>query len=92
MESYELFLPEETGGIAPEGVFDAYFECRRGKRGTYDALAFEADYERKCLDLWREINSGTYQPSVSAAFVFFHSVARIAFAIGIEKTGKQATR
>lgn len=27
------------------------------KRGTHNALAFEADYERKCIRLWREIIS-----------------------------------
>lgn len=43
-----LFPPEEMGGISLEDVFTAYFNCRRRKRGTYNALAFEADYERKC--------------------------------------------
>lgn len=65
----ELFTQEETGGISLEEVFEAYFACRRKKRGTYNALAFEADYERKCIDLWREINSGTYHPSRSVAFM-----------------------
>ena len=67
----ELFPSEETGGISAEEVFEAYFACRRKKRGTHNALAFKADYERKCIDLWRDINSGTYHPSRSVAFIVF---------------------
>lgn len=42
-----------------EDVFEAYFECRKKKRNTCNALAFESDYERRCVELWREINAGT---------------------------------
>lgn len=76
----ELFSQEETGGISLEEVFEAYFTCRRKKRGTYNALAFEADYERKCIDLWRDINGGTYHPSRSVAFIVFKPVQREVFA------------
>lgn len=50
-----------------EDVFEAYFECRKKKRNTCNALAFESDYERRCVELWREINAGTYRPSRSIA-------------------------
>lgn len=76
METNSLFAPEETGGISPEEVFEAYFACRRKKRGTHNALAFEADYERKCIRLWREINAGTYKPSRSVVFIVFKPVQR----------------
>ena len=33
METNSLFAPEETGGISLEEVFEAYFACRRKKRG-----------------------------------------------------------
>lgn len=79
-ENGELFSPCETGGIAAEEVFDAYFACRRKKRGTHNALAFEADYERKCIGLWRDINAGTYKPSRSVAFIVFKPVQREVFA------------
>ncbi|WP_455665066.1 RNA-directed DNA polymerase [Phocaeicola sp.] len=79
-ENGELFSPCETGGIAAEEVFDAYFACRRKKRGTHNALAFEADYERKCIELWRDINAGTYKPSRSVAFIVFKPVQREVFA------------
>ena len=76
----ELFPTEETGGISLEEVFEAYFACRRKKRGTHNALAFEADYERKCIELWRDINAGTYKPSRSVAFIVFKPVQREVFA------------
>ena len=41
-----LFTDEELGGIPLEDVFEAYFECRKKKRNTCNALAFESDYER----------------------------------------------
>ena len=75
-----LFPVEETGGISLEEIFEAYFECRRKKRNTYNALAFEANYERGCVDLWREINNATYRPSRSVAFIVTKPVKREVFA------------
>lgn len=75
-----LFPQEAIGGISLEDVFEAYFDCRRKKRNTYNALAFESDYERKCVELWREINSGTYHPCRSIAFIVTKPVKREVFA------------
>lgn len=75
-----LFTEEELGGIPLEDVFEAYFECRKKKRNTCNALAFESEYERKCVELWREINSGTYHPSRSIAFIINKPVKREVFA------------
>ena len=80
----ELFAPEETGGISLEDVFTAYFHCRRHKRGTYNALAFEVDYERKCVELWQAINAGTYHPARSIVFIVFKPVQREVFAPSFE--------
>lgn len=80
----ELFPPEDMGGISLEDVFSAYMDCRRHKRGTYNALAFEAEYERKCVDLWRAINAGTYSPSRSIVFIVFKPVQREVFAPSFE--------
>ena len=79
-----LFPPEEMGGISLEDVFTAYFDCRRRKRGTYNALAFEADYERKCVELWRQINDGSYRPLRSIVFIIFKPVQREVFAPAFE--------
>lgn len=75
-----LFSVEETGGISLEDVFEAYMDCRKHKRNTYNAIAFEADYERKCIELWHSINSGTYHPVRSIAFIVTNPVRREVFA------------
>ncbi len=91
-EQSELFPMEETGGISLEDVFSAYFDCRRKKRNTYNALAFESDYERKCIDLWREINSGTYRPSRSIAFIINKPVKREVFAADFRELFGRGTK
>jgi hypothetical protein len=47
----------------------AYFDCRRHKRNTHSALAFEQDLERNLLNLFDELCSGTYHPGRSICFV-----------------------
>jgi RNA-directed DNA polymerase len=47
----------------------AYFDCRRTKRNTASALAFEHDLERNLFDLYAELRSGTYRPGRSICFV-----------------------
>ena len=41
-----------------EGVFDAYFDCRRVKRGTINQLRFEADLESNLVSLYEDLASG----------------------------------
>lgn len=79
-EELTLFAPEEMGGVSLEEVIEAYYDCRRRKRNTVNALEFEVDYERNCIDLWRELNSHTYKPRRSIAFVVEHPVKREIFA------------
>lgn len=78
----QLELFENTGNreIALEDVFEAYFECRKNKRRTANALAFEADYESRLIELWKDINSGAYQPGTSIAFIVTEPVKREVFA------------
>jgi RNA-directed DNA polymerase len=47
----------------------AYFDCRRTKRNTHNALAFEAALERNLRDLYEELAGGTYRPGHSICFV-----------------------
>lgn len=70
---------EETGGIALEDVYNAFYECVRGKRSTLEALAFEYDYERYCRELWEEYHRGSYHPSRYIVFVSSHPVLREIF-------------
>lgn len=66
--------------ISLEEVFEAYYECRRNKRKTFNALSFESDYEVKLVELWREINTETYEIGKSIAFVVTRPVKREVFA------------
>ena len=63
-----------------EEVFEAYYECRKHKRRTCNALKFEADYEANLVRLHREINDGTYKIGRSIAFIVTHPTKREVFA------------
>ena len=47
--------------IELDELFQAYFACRKNKRNTANAIAFEVDYENNLVKLFEAINSGTYQ-------------------------------
>lgn len=61
-------------------VIEAYFDCRRLKRNTANALAFELDYEKECIELWQELNERRYEPQRSIVFVVNLPVKREIFA------------
>ncbi|MEI7736925.1 MAG: reverse transcriptase/maturase family protein [Ferruginibacter sp.] len=61
-------------------LFEAYYSCRSNKRNTMNAVAFEVDYESNLVQLWEEINNGTYQPGRSIAFIVDKPVTREIFA------------
>lgn len=50
-------------------IFQAYFDCRRNKRNTRIAVAFEQGLERNLMRLHRELNAGTYRIGRSVCFV-----------------------
>ncbi len=77
---YELFENTPLGQIALEEVFRAYYDCRRNKRRTSNAISFELDFERELIRLWRDINSGDYKIGRSIAFVVNKPVQREIFA------------
>lgn len=60
--------------------FKAYFDCRRKKRSTYAAIRFEVDYESDIVQLANEVNSKSYTPESSLAFVIDKPVKREVFA------------
>jgi hypothetical protein len=47
----------------------AYYDCRRNKRNTKSALAFEMHLERNLVGLFDELASGSYTPGRSICFV-----------------------
>lgn len=50
-------------------LVQAYFDCRRTKRNSASALAFEARLERNLRRLFDELISGQYRPGRSICFV-----------------------
>lgn len=66
--------------VALEELFQAYFDCRRNKRNTVNALEFEVDYESKLIALCDELNNGSYTPGRSIAFIIHKPVKREIFA------------
>ena len=82
MQQLDLFDSDQGSEPAIElaELFEAYFKCRSNKRNTVNALAFEVDYEANLLQLHEEINSGSYQPGRSIAFVINKPVKREIFA------------
>lgn len=50
-------------------LFQAYYDCRKAKRNTWNALLFEQNLERNLMDLYYELVSCTYQPGRSIMFV-----------------------
>lgn len=52
-----------------EQLAQAYIDCRRTKRNSASAQAFEAHLERNLCDLHDELISGHYQPGRSICFV-----------------------
>ncbi len=79
-QQLSLFDPPPRPKIKLEELFEAYFECRKNKHNTANALAFEIDYETKLVKLSEEINCGTYTIGKSIAFIVNKPVTREIFA------------
>jgi RNA-directed DNA polymerase len=54
----------------------AYFDCRKNKRNSPGALAFEEHLERNLLQLHGELQDGSYTPGRSICFVVTRPKAR----------------
>ncbi|KGX47259.1 reverse transcriptase family protein [Burkholderia pseudomallei MSHR2138] len=59
----------EHAGVSFIDLIEAYLDCRRTKRNTATALAFEANLERNLRDLYDELIDGTYAPGRSICFI-----------------------
>jgi RNA-directed DNA polymerase len=57
-------------------LVQAYLDCRRTKRNSASALAFEARAEHHLYELHEELTSGQYQPGRSMCFVITHPKPR----------------
>ncbi len=79
LELFPFFNKTECS-ITLYELFEAYFNCRSNKRRTNNAFAFEVDYENNLIKLYKEINSGLYNPGKSIAFIVIKPVKREIFA------------
>lgn len=66
--------------IPLEDFFNAYFECRKHKRNTYNALQFEVSYEENLIQLWQDVNNKTYVIGKSICFIIRRPKLREVFA------------
>lgn len=73
-------MNENDYKISLDDIFDAYFDCRKNKKNTENAISFEINHEIKLVKLWREINEGTYEIGKSICFVVKKPVYREVFA------------
>lgn len=58
-----------TPAFTMDALVQAYIDCRRSKRNSTSALAFEQHLERNLAALHDELASGSYQPGRSICFV-----------------------
>ncbi len=61
-------------------LFKAYYEARKNKRNTHNALQFEMAFESNVMQLSREIAEGIYQLSPCICFIVNRPVKREIFA------------
>jgi RNA-directed DNA polymerase len=61
-------------------IFSAYYDARRNKRNTANALLFEMNFESNLFELYEEIISGHYNICPSICFINFSPVQREIFA------------
>jgi len=68
---------DSTVGPYPfSDLVQAYYDCRRTKRNSASALAFEMDLEHNLIKLHDDLIAGTYRPGRSICFVVTRPKAR----------------
>ena len=66
--------------IPLEQFFKAYYDCRKNKRNTMNALAFEMNYEEELVKLHDEVMERRYEIGKSIAFIVTKPKKREVFA------------
>ena len=59
-----------------QDLVQAYYDCRRSKRNSDSALAFEVNLEQNLIQLHDDLTSGNYRPGRSICFVVTRPKAR----------------
>ena len=75
----DLFSTETRNQLLYD-LFLAYYDARRNKRNTNNALSFELHYESSLIHLCDDIFKRNYQPRRSIAFIVNKPVKREVFA------------
>ena len=83
-ESDRTNVTGEEENTTLEGLLEAYYDCRRNKRRTASAVAYEMRYEERLLRLRDRINTRTYRPGKSICFVVTRPRLREVFAADFE--------
>ncbi|MBR7792346.1 RNA-directed DNA polymerase [Undibacterium sp. FT147W] len=68
--------PASHDGPLFSELAQAYFDCRKNKRNSPSALAFESNLERNLIALYEELIDGSYTPGKSICFVVTRPKAR----------------
>lgn len=71
---------DKETSIPLEDFFEAYYQCRKRKRNTINALLFEVDYEANLVKLWKDVNSRNYKIGKSICFLVTRPKLREVFA------------
>ena len=66
--------------ITREELIQAYFDCRKSKRYTYQAFKFELDYPTLLENLYQELKTDQYHPSPEIVFIIEDPKVREIFA------------
>ena len=61
-------------------LFQAYYDARKNKRSSANALVFEMNYETRLFELYEDIKNRKYEISKSICFICFEPVTREIFA------------
>jgi len=75
----DLFSHTENDKLLTD-LFQAYYDARKNKRNTVNALRFEKHFEGNIFKLYDEITSYHYEPKPSICFVVDRPVKREIFA------------
>ena len=76
LPSAECVPSADSSNYSFELLLRAYLDCRKHKRNTGSALAFEQNLEHNLWQLHRELIDGSYAPGKSICFVITRPNAR----------------
>ena len=76
LPSVESVPSADSSNYSFELLLRAYLDCRKHKRNSGSALAFEQNLERNLWELHKELSDGSYSPGKSICFVITRPKAR----------------